>query len=158
MRGEDLEDDMVAPPNTKSRRRLPPASPVLLGVLAGLALCGLGYLALALLAPHQPDVRPTASAICADLTSQRYDQLYTLLAPGLQAQGTEAQFIASQRELDQLQGHVTGCAITGSNVSGASASVTFTLMRAGSTQPTTAQASLGAAGNTWRITAYTGAF
>ncbi len=158
MRGGDEEDDMAAPLDIKSRRGLPPAAPVLLGVLAGLALCGLGYLTLTLLTPRQPDVRPTARAICADLTGQRYDQLYMLLAPALQAQGTEAQFIASQRELDQLQGRVTDCSTSSVAISGASASVTFTLMRAGATQPTTAQASLGADGNAWRITAYTGAF
>lgn len=154
MRGED---EMAAPKTARRWRRLI-ATPVLLGALAGLALCGLGYLALNLLSSHQPDVQPTTRAICADLTTQRYDQLYTLLDPALQAQGTEAQFAASQRELDQLQGRVTTCAPDAATISGANASVTFSLTRAGSPQPIAAQASLTSGGSSWLIAAYTGAF
>jgi hypothetical protein len=134
------------------------AAPVLLGALAGLALCGLGYLALTLLTPPLPDIQPTARAICADLTAQRYDALYGLLDPALQGQGTEAQFAASQRELDQLQGVVTVCAASATSVSGARGSVTFTLARAGSRQPVSAQATLSSDGAAWRISGYTGAF
>ena len=155
MRGED---EMAATPKTARRWRRLIATPVLLGALAGLALCGLGYLALNLLSGHQPDVQPTARAICADLTTQRYDQLYTLLDPALQAQGTEAQFIASQRELDKLQGPVTGCDTASVTVSGANAGVTFTLTRTGSRQPASAQATLTMDGASWHVTAYTGAF
>jgi hypothetical protein len=161
MRSEDemaSEDDMTVIPNTERRSRRLLAAPLLLGVLAGLALCGLGYLALTLLSPRQPDIQPAARAICADLTGQRYDQLYALLDPALQAQGTQAQFVASQRELDQLQGPVTSCAIASSSASSASGSVTFTLTRSGSPQPTSAQVSLTTDGASWRITAYTGAF
>lgn len=155
MRGKD---EMTATPKTaRSGRRLI-TMPVLLGALAGLALCGLGYLTLNLLSGHQPDAQPTARAICADLTAQRYDQLYTLLDPALQAQGTEAQFAASQRELDQLQGRVTSCAPGAITLSGDNASVPFSLTRAGSSQPAVAQATLTSTGTTWRIAAYTGAF
>ncbi len=155
MRGED---EMAAPPETARRWRRLIATPILLGALAGLALCGLGYLALNLFSGHQPDAQPAARAICADLTTQRYDQLYTLLDPALQAQGTEAQFAASQRELDQLQGRVTTCAPGATTISGASASVAFSLTRAGSPQPASALASLTSDGTSWRIAAYTGAF
>jgi hypothetical protein len=133
-------------------------APLLLGGLAGLALCGLGYVALVLSAPRQPDIAPTARAICADLSGQRYDDLYTRLDPALRAQGTEAQFAASQRELDQLQGVVTACATTSSNVSGGEATVIFSLTRAGSHQPTRAQASFTSDGSTWHITAYSDTF
>ena len=152
------QDGITASPVTARRWRRLVATPVLLGALAGLALCGMGYLALNLLSGHQPDIQPTARAICADLSSQRYDQLYTLLDPALQAQGTEAQFAASQRELDQLQGRVTACAPGATTLSSASASVAFSLTRSGSPQPATAQASLTTDGSSWRITAYTGAF
>jgi hypothetical protein len=156
MRGED---EMAARSDTVERRlRHMPAAPLLLGALAGLALCGLGYLTLSLIYPRSPDVQPTARAICADLTGQRYDQLFALLDPALQAQGTQAQFVASQRELDQLQGPVTSCVTSNASVSGARASVTFTLTRAGSHQPAPAQAALTTDGASWRITAYTGAF
>ncbi len=155
MRGED--EMAKADVERQPARRLP-ATPILLGALAGLALCGLGYFTLSLIYPSPPDIQPTTHAICADLTAQRYDQLYTLLDPALQAQGTEAQFVASQRELDQLQGHVTGCATASVTVSGVNAGVTFTLTRADSRLPAPAQATLTTDGASWRVTAYTGAF
>lgn len=132
--------------------------PLLLGALAGLALCGLAYVALVLSTPRQPLITPVARAICADLTGQRYDDLYTRLDPALRAQGTAAQFAASQRELDQIQGAVTACAPTNSTVSGGTASLTFTLTRAGSHQPSQAHTSLTSDGSTWRITAYSDTF
>ncbi len=152
------EDRMAATGDAKRRKRRLSGAPLLLGALAGLALCGLGYLALTFLAPRPPDAQPTVSAICADLTARRYDKLYALLDPALQAQGTEAQFVASQRELDQLQGPVTSCASSSVTVSGASASVSYALTRAGSAQPASAQVTLSADGASWRISAYTGAF
>lgn len=155
MRGED---EMAATDVERQPMRRLPAAPVLLGALAGLALCGLGYFTLSLIYPRPPEIQPTARAICADLTAQRYDQLYTLLDPALQAQGTEAQFVASQRELDKLQGPVTGCATASVTVSGANAGVTFTLTRTGSRQPASAQATLTMDGASWHVTAYTGAF
>lgn len=151
------EDEITATDPDKRPRRAP-AMPVLLGALAGLAICGLGYLALNLITGRQPDVQPTARAICADLTARRYDHLYTLLTPALQTQGTQAQFVASQRELDSLLGPVTACAPGSPTISGATATVSFSLTRAGSIQPTTAQATLTASGDAWRINAYSGAF
>jgi hypothetical protein len=133
-------------------------TPILLGVLAGLIACGLSALGARLLEPHQPDIQPTTRAICADLMGQRYDSLYNLLAPALQAQGTEAQFVASQREVDQLQGQVTACAPGAPSVSGAQATAPFTLTRAESLQPVTAQVALTLSGGTWRIANYSGAF
>lgn len=140
---------------TGGRRRLAYA-PLLLGALAGLALCALAYVALTLFTPHQPDITPAARAICADLTSQRYDDLYTQLDPALRAQGTAAQFAASQRELDQLKGSVTACSTASASVSGSAASLTFTLTRA--RKPASAQATLTSDGGTWRITAYSDTF
>ncbi len=45
--------------------------PILLGVVAGLALCALVYFGLTLTAQPTPSPAPTTRAICADLTSQR---------------------------------------------------------------------------------------
>lgn len=136
-------------------------APIALGVVAGLVICGLIYLAITLFSPHsphQPDIQPTARAICADLTGQRYDDLYTRLTPALQGQGTEAQFVASQRELDQLQGKVTACVPGTPAMNGATGTVAFTLTRAGSAQPVAAQATLAASGGVWRVASYSGAF
>jgi hypothetical protein len=151
------EDEMTTPGGAMRLRRAP-AMPVLLGALAGLALCGLGYLALNLFTNRQPDTQPTVRAICADLTTQRYDHLYTLLSPTLQTQGSQAQFVASQQEIDALLGPVKACAAGSSSISGSTATIGFSLTRAGSVQPAPAQATLTASGGAWRISAYTGAF
>lgn len=151
------EDEMAKPDGEKRPRRAP-AMPVLLGALAGLALCGLGYLALNLFTGRQPDVQPTVRAICADLTARRYDHLYTLLTPALQAQGSEAQFVASQQELDALLGPVKACAPGPLSTSGSTTTIPFSLTRAGSIQPASAQVALAVSADTWRISAYTGAF
>ena len=137
------------------------ASPLLLGALAGLALCALGYLAFNLLSPHPktpPDPRATASAICADISGQHYDHLFTLLDTDLQSRGTQADFVASQRQIDTLLGPVTACApgapaISGS--SGSTATFTFSLTRAsGKLQDPVV--TLIMQGPTWRIRDYPG--
>lgn len=125
--------------------------PVALGVAAGLALCGLVYLALTFFNQPAPDPAPTARAICADLTTQRYDGLYTLLSPDLQAQGSAGQFSASQRELDQLIGPARTCAASVSSVSGATADISLTLQR---TKASEAQVTLIQVSGAWRIASY----
>jgi hypothetical protein len=125
--------------------------PILLGVAAGLALCAVVYLTLTLTAGRAPDPAPTARAICADLTSQRYDNLYTLLAPDLQRQGTQAQFTASQRELDRLLGPAKSCAATVNSTSGGAADVTLALQRG---QAASAQLTLIEEQGSWRIASY----
>lgn len=161
MRGGDQEDQTAAAPGEERRARRVAVPPILLGALAGLVLCGLGYLALNAFAPrHSPsqmDAQPTLRAICADLTGQRYDHLYTLLDPTLQAQGNQAQFVASQRQLDTLLGPVTACAPGSPTLSGSSVSVSFSLTREGARQSAPAQATLASEGGAWRITSYSGA-
>ncbi|HEX9039330.1 MAG TPA: hypothetical protein VF808_20280 [Ktedonobacterales bacterium] len=151
-----MRDDGWAPVGAGQGWRRSAFLPVAAGIIAGLALCGLTYMTISLLRPPQPDVMPTVRVICADLTGQRYADLYARLDPALRAQGTEAQFIASQREEDQLQGSVTACAPGSPGVSGGVASLTFTLTRARKTL--SAQATLTTDGSSWRITAYGGAF
>ena len=133
--------------------RLRGAPAILLGALAGLALCALVYLALALSAKPAPDPMPTARVICADLTAQRYDSLYTLLSPDLQRQGSAAQFAASQRELDSLAGTVQTCQASVASVGGGVATLTLTLQR-GQAAAVGAQVTLDEAQGSWRLTSY----
>jgi hypothetical protein len=126
---------------------------VLGGIFAGLALCALAFVALRLTNAPAPNPSPVAHAICADLTSQRYGALYTLLSPDLQGQGTEAQFAASQRELDRLVGVVHGCQASVGSVDGGVASVTLTLQR-GTSASITAPLALTQSQGAWRISSY----
>ncbi|HET9110581.1 MAG TPA: hypothetical protein VFN78_07140 [Ktedonobacterales bacterium] len=157
MRGER---EQAATADAERRRapmgRLGGAFPVLAGVFAGLVLCALALLAFRLSASPPPDPAPIAHTICVDLSGQRYDALYALLAPDLQGQGNEAQFAASQRELDRLVGPVRSCqpgAINVSNVSNGVASITLRLQR-GSASPATAQVALTDMQGAWRISSY----
>ncbi|HEY7849121.1 MAG TPA: hypothetical protein VIC27_03595 [Ktedonobacterales bacterium] len=127
--------------------------PILLGVLAGLALCAVAYFALTLAARPAPDATPTARTICADLTTQRYASVYELLSPDLQRQGGAAQFAASQRELDRLLGDVHTCQASVASNDGAVAALSLTLQR-GQAPPANAQVALGETQGSWRITSY----
>ncbi|HEX8727473.1 MAG TPA: hypothetical protein VF739_02560 [Ktedonobacterales bacterium] len=127
--------------------------PVLLGVVTGLALCAVAYAALTFNAKPTPDPTPTARAICADLSAQRYDALYGMLIPNLQQQGSEAQFTASQRELDSLQGVVAGCTATVASQSGSIAAIRLDLRR-GTSPAVSAQVTLAQANNGWQISSY----
>lgn len=140
------------------RRRAPVgrfggAFPVLAGVFAGLVLCALALLAFRLSASPPPDPAPIAHTICVDLSGQRYDALYSLLSPDLQSQGSEAQFAASQRELDRLVGPVRGCQPGAITVSNGVASLTLRLQR-GSASPANAQVALTDMRSAWRISSY----
>lgn len=151
----DTRDDSLAADATRSSALWKPrgALPVLLGALAGLALCAVVILALTLAAAPPPDPAPTARMICADLTSQRYDSLYTLLAPSLQSQGTQAQFVASQRQLDVLLGPVQSCQTSIDATSGGVARVALTLQR-GQAAAAQARLALTQAPGGWRISSY----
>lgn len=158
---ERLASQSPAEPEPSRRPPLLGALPVLLGVVAGVALCAGGALLLRVVfagtptPPAAPPTGATTSAICADLLGQRYSDLYTRLAPALQAQGTEAQFVASQGALDTLQGRVTACQAQTGPVAGASAPVTLTLQRA-QAGSLVAHLTLSDAdgGDAWRIAAY----
>lgn len=126
-------------------------APIALGIMAGLALCGLGYLTITLFNQPTPDVAPTARAICADLTAQRYDSLYSLLSSDLQAQGTPAQFVASQRELDRLLGPVHACSVSATSVGGGAGELTLAMQRE---RAIVAHVSLTQTSRNWRIASY----
>lgn len=143
----------AGPERRMATRRMRGALPILLGALAGLALCALAYLALTLSAKPAPNPAPTARTICADLTAQRYESLYTLLSPDLQRQGSAAQFAASQRELDSLLGPVRACHASVTSESGGVVSLALTLQR-GQTAAASAQVTLDEAQGVWRVSSY----
>lgn len=155
MRGDGGQPVAAESRGQRAQAGKPPRSalPVLLGVAAGLAICALVYFALTLRAGPAPDPTPTARAICADLTTQQYDSLYTLLSPDLQSQGTEAQFVASQRELDSLLGSTRTCRVTVLSNTGSAATISLTLQR-GQTAAKGAQVALALAQGNWRIASY----
>ncbi|HEX8982875.1 MAG TPA: hypothetical protein VF792_08910 [Ktedonobacterales bacterium] len=107
----DRERAQMTGPKARELLRGPlGALPIMLGIVAGLVLCGFGLVALNSSAGGRPpDPSTTVDSICADLSTQKYDDLYSRLAPALQQQGNQAQFVASQRELDVLLGPVTSC-------------------------------------------------
>lgn len=134
--------------------------PLLLGAFAGIGVCALSLLLLSLLrgqastpAAHLPAPGATAQAICADLQRQDYAALYSRLTSGLRTEGTAAQFVASQRQLDIALGTVTHCTaiVTGGDTG--QASVQFTLTR-GRGAPTSATGHLTYEGGAWRLDAY----
>lgn len=131
-------------------------TPILLGLVAGIALVAVGLAALTIFAPRvaQPQAPSvTTQALCGDLKSQQYGAAYVLLSPHLQTQGTEAQFVASQRELDALQGAVTTCSSTIINVTGGSASAALQVTRA-HTPAASGAVTLTLVGAVWRVDAY----
>ena len=135
-----------------ARRSALQALPLLLGAVAGIALV---VLVMALLSqqsasPQSPSVAPTARQLCADLTAQRYDDLYELLAPALQTVGSRPQFVASQRQLDAQRGVARACSYSVAEQDATNAALTLTITR-GSAAATSGQVRLTYEGNSWRI-------
>jgi hypothetical protein len=128
---------------------------LLLGVAAGLIVCGLAFAVVyAISGPRLPPPAPTAQAICTDLEHQNYSDLYARLAPAPRDAGTEQQFVASQRALDRLRGPVTSCSFTLPSTRSGAATATLTITRDAST-PTQADLVLRASNNgTWQIESY----
>lgn len=147
---------MPSPPSPSGLRRLLARFPVVLGAAAGLALAAV---ALVLLLLTHPAPAPTqfpdgvARAICASLRAQSYVALYAELTPHLRGLGTQDQFIASQRQIDSVQGAVTDCAFNVGHVGASSADVTFHITRARAGM-LTGQAGLVFDGSTWRLDTY----
>ena len=136
-------------------------APILSGVLAGVVVVAIALAVLVFLRGQQPapttgtlpSPTPTAQKLCADLLTQRYSAAYSLLTPSLQRQGTEAQYVASQRELDALQGRVTVCAVGRLSAAGTTASGALNITRAHA-HATQATLSLAWSGSAWQVSAY----
>ena len=154
---EDIRRDSVAQPFESAPRRSWLRSPWLLGLLAGVSLSGVMFLVLVTFlapasTPPPPAPQPTAEALCAALVTQHYDAAYALLSTTQQAQGTNAQFTASQRELDTLQGPVTQCVSTVGHVGATQASATLRVTRGAKTS--NGALTLVLQGASWRVDSY----
>ena len=140
--------------NSAPRRALR-ALPVALGIVAGVALVIIG----ATLLSHRssaappPSFIPTARQLCNDLTTQRYDDLYDLLAPVQQQIGVRDQFIAVQRQLDAQLGTTRACVYSATASDTSHVTLTLTLTR-GTAPAATAQAQLTYQQQRWRISDY----
>lgn len=142
------------PGATSSPKRLLKRAPFALGAVAGLTLCALALLgALVVQGQHTTVPDATAQAICANLQSQNYGPIYDLMTPQLRAQGTQAQFVASQRRFDAARGTVATCRYVVEHSSAGSASVRFTLDRMGSA-PSSGLVTLALLDHSWRIASY----
>jgi hypothetical protein len=111
----------------------------------------------ALLAINRPPPSPstTAGSICTDLRTADYASLYSVLAPSLQQQGTnpQAEFSASQRELDIVSGRVVTCSYHLQQVSGQQQSVIYSISR-GDRPAHPAEVLLVYQNGRWRIQSY----
>jgi hypothetical protein len=132
--------------------------PWLLGALTGLVLCIVGLLVLVVIqrqSPPVPSPSRAAAAICTDLRAADYTSLYQALSPELQLQGVnaEAEFTASQKQLDIISGQVSDCSYQIQQPSGTHANVTYLITR-GSKSPQPARVVLAYQDGTWRIQQY----
>lgn len=127
---------------------------IVVGAAAGLVVCAMIFAIISLTSgPRVPPPDTTARAFCADLTAQRYDDLYARLAPALQSAGTPEQFAASQRQLDRLRGTVSACSYTQVSASDTAATLRFSLTR-NHNAPASADVVLRYASGAWRIESY----
>ena len=127
---------------------------IVIGAAAGLVVCAVIFAIVNLTAgPRVPPPDTVARTLCADLTSQRYDDLYTRLAPALQSAGTPRQFAASQRQLDSLRGTVSTCSFTLVSASDAAATLRFSLTR-DRNAPAIADVVMRYDSGAWRIESY----
>lgn len=131
--------------------------PLLLGVICGLAFCAIGGLVLTVLQgsaqPSLPTPDGTAHEICTDLLGQGYANLYGLLSAMQQANGAEAEFAASQRQLDIAAGSVTRCAASATTTANGQAQAQITLVR-GTAAATSGMCTLIYVDGGWRLDAY----
>ena len=107
------------------RQRLP----VVLGAATGILVCGVVLAAVLLLGSRPAPPDPAAQALCGRLQSQDYTTTYSNLSNTLKQQGTQAQFVASQRELDIVSGAARSCGFAIEHNDGSVATVQFTVTR-----------------------------
>jgi hypothetical protein len=102
-----------------------------------------------------PSPAGAAAAICTDLRAADYASLYQALSPELQLQGpnAEAEFTASQKQLDIISGRVAGCSYQIQPPGGMRANVTYLIVR-GSKSAQPAQVVLAYVDGAWRIQQY----
>jgi hypothetical protein len=128
---------------------------MLLGAVAGVVLCGAAFGIGSLLGPHTADPSLTGQTLCGDLTSQNYTALYGLLSARQRALGTQAQFVASQRQLDALRGRASQCGFSLAGQDSASAELALTVTR-GSAGPLSSDVRLLLDGSSWHVDTFDG--
>ena len=147
--------DMGASPGGQSPsapRGLLRRAPIVLGTITGLVVCALAFAVLQLTAAQAPAPIDRATTLCTQLKAQRYAEIYSTLSARLRAEGTAAQFAASQEQLDVLYGKVTTCSANATQASG-QPSLTLSVTRA--RQGTRAGSiTLVYEDNAWKIDSY----
>lgn len=125
---------------------------LLVAGLLGLALA-LGVVAVLVFTSGTGSASVAAQQFCDALVRRDYASAYSQLAQGLRQEGTEAQFAASQQELDRLNGGASSCRFSTPHVQGDHATFTLTLMR---TQSGALSGALGLVHEqgAWRVDAY----
>jgi hypothetical protein len=156
--GSDLSADHNPAGRRRTRSTLPPYLPWLLGALTGLVVCIVGLVVLVVIqrqTPPLPSPNGAAAAICTDLRTGDYASLYQALSPALQLQGanSEAEFTASQKQLDIISGRVAGCSYHFQQPSGTQANVNYLIAR-GTKSAQPAQVVLTYVDGAWRIQQY----
>lgn len=136
-----------------SRTSLHERLPIVLGAATGILVCGVVLAAVLLLGsrPSPPDT--AAQALCGALQSQDYASTYENLSSTLKQQGVEAQFVASQRELDIVSGAARACGYDVEHNDGTVATVQFTITR-DKTGAQHAMARFVHEGDVWRLDYY----
>lgn len=163
-RSRDSYDERTIPPGMRAsqpdttpsaRQRALRFLPVALGAVAGvlLVIVGVAFFSHRTTSPPLVPVDRNARQLCADLTTQQYDDLYNMLSTAEQGVGTRDQFVASQRQLDVQLGTVSGCAYTLVSQDAANARISLRLTR-GSSPTTAATVRLVMQGSDWRIADY----
>jgi hypothetical protein len=129
--------------------------PMALGVAAGVLLVFIGFTLFSgrSSAVKSPSVDPVARELCSDLTAQRYDDLYGLLASSEQSLGPKDQFVASQRQLDAQLGTARSCNYQVTGQDATSANLTLQLAR-GTSSAAPAPVRLTLQAGVWRIADY----
>lgn len=163
-RSRDSYDERTIPPGMRvshpsitpsARQRVLRFRPVALGAVAGvlLVIVGVAFFSHRTTSPPLVPVDRNARQLCSDLTTQQYDDLYSMLSTAEQGVGSRDQFVASQRQLDVQLGAVSGCAYTLVSQDAANARISLRLTR-GSSPTTAATVRLVMQGSEWRIADY----
>lgn len=126
---------------------------IVLGALAGIAICAAAFGVLTLVNGRAVSPDGAAQALCADIQSQNYTAAYALLAPPLQHEGTAQQFALSQQQLDDMRGKVTACVYTIASSDSAQASLTLTVTR-GQSGATAGAVHFQYLSNAWKVDSY----
>lgn len=135
------------PPRKPPRRRR-----LLIAALLGLVVA-LGVIALLVFRSGTGTASIAAQQFCDALVRHDYTSAYNQLAGSLRQEGTVAQFVASQQDLDRLNGAASSCRFSAPRIQGDHAVFTLTLTRPESGTVSGAL-DLVLEQGTWRVDAY----